>query len=63
MARSVYDFVRLPYSPCRLESSGISLVLRGGVIGPFLPINETSTRLWLFKQISGVVQKYNTAHS
>lgn len=38
-------------------------MLRGGVIGPFLPINETSTRLWLFKQISGVVQKYNTAHS
>lgn len=47
----------------RLESSGISLVLRGGVMGPFLPISEASTRLWLFKQISGVVQKYNTAHA
>lgn len=46
-----------------LENDGISLVLRGGVLGPFLPITESSTRLWLFRQISGVVQKYNAAHS
>ncbi|WFD42049.1 Vacuolar protein sorting-associated protein 13 [Malassezia psittaci] len=50
-------------STISLESTGISLVLRGGVMGPFLSISESSTRLWLFKQISGVVQKYNTAHT
>ncbi|KAI3625696.1 hypothetical protein CBS9595_001057 [Malassezia furfur] len=59
----LWEVVWPDLSTISLESSGISLVLRGGVIGPFLPINETSTRLWLFKQISGVVQKYNTAHS
>ncbi|WFD07777.1 Vacuolar protein sorting-associated protein 13 [Malassezia vespertilionis] len=49
-------------STISLEPNGISLVLRGGVMGPFLPIAEASTRVWLFKQISGVVQQYNAAH-
>lgn len=39
----------------RLEGNGIALVLRGGVMGPFLPIPEASTRMWLFKQISQYV--------
>ena len=59
----LWEVVWPDLSTISLESSGISLVLRGGVMGPFLPIAEASTRLWLFKQISGVVQQYNTAHS
>ncbi|WFD25298.1 Vacuolar protein sorting-associated protein 13 [Malassezia nana] len=50
-------------STISLDNDGISLVLRGGVLGPFLVLTEQSTRLWLFRQISGVVQKYNAAHS
>ena len=66
---STISYVKL--SNHRLENDGISLVLRGGVLGPLLTITEQSTRLWLFRQISGyvdashasVVQKYNAAHS
>ncbi|WFD18280.1 Vacuolar protein sorting-associated protein 13 [Malassezia caprae] len=41
-------------STISLDNDGISLVLRGGVLGPFLTITEQSTRLWLFRQISGM---------
>jgi vacuolar protein sorting-associated protein 13A/C len=34
-----------------LESSGISLILRGGTQGPFLPIADQTGREWFFKNI------------
>ncbi|KAN0063379.1 Vacuolar protein sorting-associated protein 13 [Thecaphora frezii] len=49
-------------SSISLESEGIALVLRGGIAGPFLPLPDVGTRNWLFKQISRVVQAYNTSH-
>lgn len=48
-------------SSISLESEGIALVLRGGVNGPFLALRDVSTRNWLFKQVSKVVQGYNAA--
>ncbi|SNX84266.1 related to VPS13 - involved in regulating membrane traffic [Melanopsichium pennsylvanicum] len=48
-------------SSISLESEGIALVLRGGVSGPFLNLADVSTRNWLFKQVSKVVQTYNAA--
>lgn len=48
-------------SSISLESEGIALVLRGGVSGPFLHLPDVSTRNWLFKQVSKVVQSYNNA--
>lgn len=48
-------------SSISLESEGIALVLRGGVSGPFLHLPDVSTRNWLFKQVSKVVQSYNAA--
>lgn len=48
-------------SSISLESQGIALVLRGGVSGPFVHLPDVSTRNWLFKQVSKVVQNYNAA--
>ncbi|KWU46731.1 hypothetical protein RHOSPDRAFT_14825 [Rhodotorula sp. JG-1b] len=39
-----------------LEASGITLVLRGNVPGPFLAIADQSARLWLFRHLERVVQ-------
>ena len=61
--KALWEVVWSDLSTISLESNGISLVLRGGVLGPYLTIPEESTRLWLFRQVSGVVQKYNAAHA
>ncbi|GAA6006460.1 hypothetical protein JCM10207_004941 [Rhodosporidiobolus poonsookiae] len=42
-----------------LESTGITLVLRGGVSGPFLAVPDQSARTWLFQHCSRVVQAHN----
>lgn len=44
----------------QLESTGISLILRGGVQGPFVPISDNSSRQWFFNQIQKVVVEYNS---
>lgn len=52
----------VPFSDLKtisLEGSGITLVLRGGIPGPYLPIPEQSARLWLFRNIERVVVAYN----
>lgn len=61
--KALWEVAWSDLSTISLENNGISLVLRGGVVGPFLTIQEESTRLWLFRKISGVVQKYNAAHA
>ncbi|ORY90221.1 hypothetical protein BCR35DRAFT_261800 [Leucosporidium creatinivorum] len=38
-----------------LEATGITLVLRGGVAGPFLAIGDQSARLWLFRHLERIV--------
>ncbi|KAK4050444.1 Vacuolar protein sorting-associated protein 13 [Microbotryomycetes sp. JL201] len=38
-----------------LESTGITLVLRGGLAGPFLAIPDQSARLWLFRHLERIV--------
>ncbi|KAL7343935.1 hypothetical protein BJY59DRAFT_711306 [Rhodotorula toruloides] len=42
-----------------LEASGITLVLRGSVPGPFLAIPDQSARLWLFRHLERIVQAHN----
>ena len=61
--KTLWEVAWSDLSTISLENNGISLVLRGGVVGPFLTIQEESTRLWLFRKISEVVQKYNAAHA
>ncbi|GAA5859573.1 hypothetical protein JCM8547_006147 [Rhodosporidiobolus lusitaniae] len=42
-----------------LEASGITLVLRGNVPGPFLAIPDQSARLWCFRHLERIVQAHN----
>ncbi|KAK4052926.1 Vacuolar protein sorting-associated protein 13 [Microbotryomycetes sp. JL221] len=43
-----------------LESTGITLVLRGGLAGPFLAIPDQSARLWLFRHLERIVTAHNS---
>ncbi|PWN25799.1 DUF1162-domain-containing protein [Jaminaea rosea] len=49
-------------SSVSLEQEGIALMLRNGVKGPLLRIEDVGLRNWLFRNISKVVNAYNQAH-
>ncbi len=42
------------------EKTGIQLIMRGGVQGPFIPISDTSSRDYLYKKISQAVHEINS---
>jgi vacuolar protein sorting-associated protein 13A/C len=41
------------------ERSGISIFLKGGTNGPFVPIGDEESRNWLYRQIGVAVNAYN----
>lgn len=41
------------------ERTGIGIVLKGGMNGPFVPIQEEGSRNWLYRQIAVGVNAYN----
>ena len=41
------------------ERTGMSIVLKGGTNGPFIPIADESSRNWLYKQVAVAVNAYN----
>ncbi|RUS21382.1 hypothetical protein BC937DRAFT_92871, partial [Endogone sp. FLAS-F59071] len=43
----------------KCESSGIAILLRGGIPGPFILIREKSSREWFFKMIEEAVIRFN----
>ena len=43
----------------RKEKTGIAIVLKGSVNGPFIPISEESSRNWMYKQIAVAVNAFN----
>lgn len=45
-----------------MERTGLSLILRGGVQGPFIPIQESDDRKYLYSQISIAVTEFNRKH-
>jgi vacuolar protein sorting-associated protein 13A/C len=45
-----------------MERTGLSLILRGGVQGPFIPIKEPDDRRYLYSQISIAVTEFNRKH-
>ncbi|OLL22292.1 Vacuolar protein sorting-associated protein 13 [Neolecta irregularis DAH-3] len=45
-----------------LEKTGIALVLRGGLQGPFVPIDTEISRLYLYRKIGLAVNEYNSEH-
>lgn len=42
-----------------MERTGLALILRGGVQGPFIPIPDSSSRKYLYKEIGIAVMEYN----
>ncbi|EER23514.1 vacuolar protein sorting-associated protein, putative [Coccidioides posadasii C735 delta SOWgp] len=41
------------------ERTGMSITLKGGANGPFIPVQEESSRNWLYKQIAIAVNAFN----
>jgi len=41
------------------ERTGMSIILKGGTNGPFIPIADESSRNWLYKQVAIAVNAYN----
>lgn len=42
-----------------MERTGLALVLRGGVQGPFIPITDVVSRKYMYKEIGIAVSEYN----
>ncbi|KAF5121413.1 hypothetical protein DV113_003859 [Geotrichum candidum] len=42
-----------------MERTGLALILRGGVQGPFIPIPDTPSRKFLYKEIGVAVTEFN----
>ena len=45
------------------ERTGLSVTLKGGTNGPFIPVQEESSRNWLYKQIGIAVNAFNDKYS
>ncbi|KAK5142504.1 Vacuolar protein sorting-associated protein 13 [Rachicladosporium monterosium] len=41
------------------ERTGMSIILKGGTNGPFVPIADEQSRNWLYKQVAVAVNAYN----
>ena len=41
------------------ERTGMSIILKGGTNGPFIPIADEASRNWLYKQVAVAVTAYN----
>lgn len=41
------------------ERTGMSIILKGGTNGPFIPIADESSRNWLYRQVAVAVNAYN----
>ncbi|CAN6662886.1 intermembrane lipid transfer protein Vps13p [Trichomonascus vanleenenianus] len=45
-----------------MERTGLALIIRGGIQGPFIPVSDTTSRRFLFKQIGVAVNQFNRLH-
>ncbi|KAI4286783.1 MAG: hypothetical protein L6R35_003961 [Caloplaca aegaea] len=45
------------------ERTGMSVTLKGGTNGPFIPVQEESSRNWLYKQIGIAVNAFNEKYN
>lgn len=45
------------------ERTGMSVTLKGGTNGPFLPVTEESARNWLYRQIAVAVNAFNERYN
>ncbi|KAA8648687.1 hypothetical protein EYZ11_008781 [Aspergillus tanneri] len=45
------------------ERTGMSITLKGGANGPFIPVQDESARNWLYRQIAVAVNAFNEKHN
>ncbi|KKK20473.1 hypothetical protein ARAM_004467 [Aspergillus rambellii] len=45
------------------ERTGMSIMLKGGANGPFIPVQDESARNWLYKQIAVAVNAFNEKYN
>ena len=45
------------------ERTGMSVTLKGGTNGPFIPVQEESARNWLYRQIAVAVNAFNDKYN
>ncbi|KAJ5544940.1 Vacuolar protein sorting-associated protein 13 [Penicillium sp. DV-2018c] len=45
------------------ERTGMSITLKGGANGPFIPVQDESSRNWLYKQIAVAVNAFNEKYN
>ena len=45
------------------ERTGMSVTLKGGLNGPFIPVQEESSRNWLYRQIGVAVNAFNDKYN
>ena len=57
--RTEWDVRLTEVATIRKERTGVAIVLRGNVNGPFVPISEESSRNWMYKQIAIAVNAFN----
>lgn len=50
--RSDWDVELTEIQTISKERTGMSIILKGGANGPFIPVQDESSRNWLYKQIA-----------
>ena len=45
------------------ERTGMSIVLKGGHNGPFIPVADEQSRNWLYRQVAVAVNAYNDRYN
>ena len=61
--RTEWDMKLSDIMTIRKEKTGMAIVLKSNVNGPYIPIAEESGRNWLYKQIEVAVNAFNDKYN
>ena len=61
--RTEWDIKLTDIMTIRKERTGMSVELKGGTNGPFIPVAEESSRSWLYRQIGIAVNAFNDRYN
>ncbi|KAI9741223.1 MAG: hypothetical protein M1834_002939 [Cirrosporium novae-zelandiae] len=61
--RTEWDIKLTDIQTISKERTGMSVTLKGGTNGPFIPVQEESSRNWLYKQIAIAVNAFNDKYN
>lgn len=61
--RTEWDMKLSDIMTIRKERTGMAIVLKSNVNGPYIPISEESSRNWLYRQIEVAVNAFNDKYN